>query len=164
MAKNHVQKGSVLDLIAPAGGVVSGLGYRIGGFFVIALVTAAEGDTFAGAIDEVWTLPAAVHASNQAIGLGDPVFWDAANHCATSTPTGNQLIGAATKVKVSTDDEVTLRLWPLGVAPSAAIPDVATTAPTNSTPYGFSQAQATALIASQNAILAALRAHGIVTA
>lgn len=52
-----------------------------------------------------------------------------------------------------------------GATPSdqyAAIADVATTAATNSSPYGFAEAQANALVANVNSILAALREKGII--
>lgn len=59
MAKNHVQEGSVLTLIAPAGGVVSGTAYAIGQLVAVALEDAAEGLPFEGAVAEVWRLPCA---------------------------------------------------------------------------------------------------------
>lgn len=59
MAKNFHQDGDVLDLIAPAGGVVSGGAYRIGTINCVALVTAAEGEVFAAKTTGVWRLPAA---------------------------------------------------------------------------------------------------------
>lgn len=46
--KNYLQKGDNLDLIAPAGGVVSGLGYVLGSILVFAMATKAAGETFAG--------------------------------------------------------------------------------------------------------------------
>ena len=42
-----------------------------------------------------------------------------------------------------------------------AIADVATTAATNSSPYGFSEVQANALVSSVNSIIAALEKFGI---
>lgn len=59
MAKNYEQDGDVLDLIAPAGGVVSGGAYRIGTINCVALVTAAEGEVFAAKTTGVWRLQAA---------------------------------------------------------------------------------------------------------
>lgn len=59
MAKNYHQDGNVLDLIAPAGGVVSGGAYRIGTINCVALVTADEGEVFAAQATGVWRLPAA---------------------------------------------------------------------------------------------------------
>lgn len=57
MAKNYVEDGESLTLIAPAGGVVSGTAYAIGTLAVVALVTAAEGVPFAARATGVFSLP-----------------------------------------------------------------------------------------------------------
>lgn len=59
MAKNYHQDGEVLDLIAPAGGVVSGQPVQIGTINAVALVDAAAGEIFAGKVTGVFWLPAA---------------------------------------------------------------------------------------------------------
>jgi predicted RecA/RadA family phage recombinase len=59
MAKNYVEDGESLTLIAPAGGVVSGIAYAIGTLAVVALVTAAEGEPFAARATGVFSLPTA---------------------------------------------------------------------------------------------------------
>lgn len=59
MAKNYHQDGNVLDLTAPAGGVVSGNPYTIGTINCVALVDAEAGETFSAAVTGVWHLPAA---------------------------------------------------------------------------------------------------------
>lgn len=59
MAKNYVQDGDALTLVAPPGGVVSGAPYVIGTLAVVALVTAAEGVPFAAEATGVFRLPAA---------------------------------------------------------------------------------------------------------
>lgn len=59
MAKNYHQDGDVLDLIAPAGGVVSGEPVQIGTINAVALVDAAEGETFSARATGVFWLPAA---------------------------------------------------------------------------------------------------------
>ena len=76
MAKNYVTPGNVLTLTAPSGGVVSGVGYIIGGIFVIALGTAAEGDAFEGQRVGVFTLPKHADASGKDFAEGEAVFWD----------------------------------------------------------------------------------------
>lgn len=58
MAKNYVQDGNVLQLTAPAGGVVSGGIYAIGTLVVIAIAAAAEGEQFGAATNGVWTVTA----------------------------------------------------------------------------------------------------------
>ncbi|MDG9928262.1 MULTISPECIES: capsid cement protein [unclassified Pseudomonas] len=59
MAKNYVQDGDSLTLIAPAGGVVSGNPYVIGALAVVALVTAPAGQPFAARATGVFRLPCA---------------------------------------------------------------------------------------------------------
>lgn len=95
MANNYIRKGDVLDLTAPSGGVVSGTGYLIGTLFVVALVTAAEGASFAAMVEGVFTLP---KTSAQAWAEGQKVFWDNSNHRADSDSTVGQLIGVAAAV------------------------------------------------------------------
>ncbi|MCJ1887417.1 DUF2190 family protein [Pseudomonas sp. LA21] len=59
MAKNFVQDGDVLTLIAPAGGVTSGVPAEVGDLVVVPLETAAAGDEFSAKVGGVWNLPAA---------------------------------------------------------------------------------------------------------
>lgn len=59
MAKNLVQDGDTLTLIAPAGGVVSGKPYVIGALAVVALETVEAGKPFSAAANRVWRLPCA---------------------------------------------------------------------------------------------------------
>ena len=59
MAKNFEQDGDVLTLIAPAGGVVSGVPVAIGQLVVVPLVTAAAEQPFAGRTDGVWNIACA---------------------------------------------------------------------------------------------------------
>jgi hypothetical protein len=44
----------------------------------------------------------------------------------------------------------------------AAIADVAATAATSTTPFGYAEAQANAIVTDLNLVLAALRAHGLI--
>ena len=70
MAKNYVQDGSVLPLIAPAGGVVSGEVVAIGKLVVVAHEDAAEGQPFEGYPCGVWRLPCdAGLTAGAAVGL-----------------------------------------------------------------------------------------------
>lgn len=59
MAKNFVQSGSAPTLIAPAGGVVSGIPVALGALVVIPLDDAAEGEPFVGHTGGVWNVPCA---------------------------------------------------------------------------------------------------------
>lgn len=163
MSKNYNYSGEVKDdLVAPSGGVVAGLVYVIGGQVWVAQTSADEGELFTGKNDGNWTLPAASHASNQAIALFGPVFWDAANLRCTNVAAGNTLIGAATSAKVSTATEVDVSLWPRPPAQDISDPPAATAA-TNTTPYGFAQAQANAIVTWIRDADVALKAAGIIS-
>ena len=72
MAKNYVEDGQQITLIAPAGGVESGKPYAIGSLVVVALIDAAEGEPFSAAPGGVWELPVASGlAVGSAVGLLD---------------------------------------------------------------------------------------------
>lgn len=72
MAKNYHQDGDVLDLIAPAGGVVAGGAYRIGTINCVAMVDAEAGEVFAASVVGVWALPAAAGlAQGASVALDD---------------------------------------------------------------------------------------------
>lgn len=76
MAGNYKQEGDVLSLIAPSGGVVAGKGYVIGSLFVVALVTAAAGEVFAGATEGVFEMTKNAAGSGKAFTAGEAIFWD----------------------------------------------------------------------------------------
>lgn len=149
--RNFVQPGESLDLIAPSGGVVSGLGYLIGGFFVVAAATVAEGETFSGARTGVFDLAATTHASTQAFAAGDRVFWNDTTKKVTATATGNQAIGFAVEAKVSTADVARVLLVQRQSVAGTTIADVPTAG----------SATAALNAAAINSILAALEAAGI---
>lgn len=72
MAKNYYQDGEVLDLTAPAGGVVSGEPVQIGDINAVALVDAPAGDVFAAKATGVFWLPAAAGLTQGAsVSLAD---------------------------------------------------------------------------------------------
>lgn len=72
MAKNYVQDGQQITLIAPAGGVESGKPYAIGSLVVVALIDAAEGEPFSAAPGGVWELDATAGLGvGAAVGLLD---------------------------------------------------------------------------------------------
>ncbi len=78
-------------------------------------------------------------------------------HEAPSTHPDGQVIGAAAASKVALHGAT-----PVSQRASAAQAAVATTAPTNTTPYGYSQEQATAILTLLNEIRAALVEKGII--
>lgn len=87
MAKNFVQDGDVLTLIAPAGGVTSGVPAEVGDLVVVPLETAAVGEEFSAKVGGVWNLPAAAGlAQGIKVSLKDGELVDAAT--ADSVPFG----------------------------------------------------------------------------
>lgn len=129
MAGNYIQEGDTLTLTAPAGGVVNESGYKIGSLFVVALVTAAEGASFAAAVEGVFTLP---KTSAQAWTEGQPIYWDNTNHRADSDSTVGMLIGAAESVASNPSATGNVRLN-CGVPSLAEGPQAAIAALTDST-------------------------------
>jgi predicted RecA/RadA family phage recombinase len=114
--KNFVQPGEVLTLTAPAGGVVSGTGVKIGNLLVIATVTAAVGEKFTGIVVGV-----VEHAklSAQAWTEGQLVNWDDTNKRFTTVTTGNFLAGVAVEVVANPSATGKVRLN--GIALGAAL-------------------------------------------
>jgi predicted RecA/RadA family phage recombinase len=96
--KNFSQQGDVLDLTAPAGGVVSGTGYLIGAAFVVAVADAAAGLPFPARIAGVFTLP---KVSAQAWTEGALVYWDNTAKNVTTTVGSNTKIGVAAAAAVN---------------------------------------------------------------
>lgn len=110
MAANYVQPGETLTLIAPAGGVVSGLGYVIGSLFVVALTTAAAGATFTGRTEGVFRMTKATHASTKAFTAGEAIFWDNTTKVWDKTATGFFQIGVAVEAAASTSNVVLVEI------------------------------------------------------
>jgi len=72
--KNFLHQGDTLDLIAPAGGVVSGVGYIHGTIFSVAVVSAAAGEKYAGKVTGVYEMPkltANVMTEGQSVNWND---------------------------------------------------------------------------------------------
>lgn len=113
MAKNAVQRGNALHLIAPAGGVTSGMGYIIGSMFVVALTTAVAGDEFEAATILVWDLPKA--SADTATQL-QAAYWDDSNDVVTTSSSGNRLIGAFTEARGNGTTMAYVRLNGIAVA------------------------------------------------
>jgi predicted RecA/RadA family phage recombinase len=93
MAKNFVQPGRQLTLVAPTGGVTTGVGVLIGTTFVIALQTVLAGASFDGATSGAWDL---AKLNTEVWAAGDKIYWDNANARATNAAaSGARLIGYA---------------------------------------------------------------------
>lgn len=90
--KNFRHHGNNTPVPAPAGGVLSGEGVLVGSLFGIASGDAVEGATVNIACIGVFELK---KTSAQAWTVGAKVYWDAVNKAATTTASGNSLIGVA---------------------------------------------------------------------
>jgi predicted RecA/RadA family phage recombinase len=90
--KNFIQHGRTLTVPAPTGGVVSGAVVIIGALVAIANADAAEGEDVALETAGVFELP---KTSAQAWTVGAKIYWDATNAVATTTSSGNTLMGIA---------------------------------------------------------------------
>lgn len=111
MARNFTQPGDVLTLVAPSGGVVSGVGYVIGSLFVVALVTAAEGATFTGMTEGVFRMTKAASGSGKAFTAGEAIFWDnGSNKRWDKTASGLFQIGVAVEAAASDATTVLVRI------------------------------------------------------
>lgn len=101
MAKNFIHDGNTLELIAPAGGVVSGQGYVIGNRFVVALTTAAAGATFTGAARGVWRL---AKNATEATTAQQRAFWDdTAKTVRNASAAGRFVIGTCEGARLAAD-------------------------------------------------------------
>lgn len=100
MANNYIQEGASLTLVAPTGGVVSGMIYIIGSFIVVASTTVAAGEEFEGQRCRVWELPK-VAADTPA--TGDDAYLLADGTAITTVATGNTLVGTFTEPRANGD-------------------------------------------------------------
>jgi predicted RecA/RadA family phage recombinase len=90
--KTYAQDAETVEFTAPSGGVVSGSGYLIGSLFVVATHSAAQGALFRGRVVGIVELP---KTSAQAWTEGAKIYWDTSPAEATTTSSGNTLIGVA---------------------------------------------------------------------
>lgn len=95
---NYRQPGDVVTLTAPAGGVTSGLGYKVGQLFVVATNTIAATLPFEGRVTGVCEL---VKATGATWSEGELVYWDDTAKNVTTTSAGNLLIGCAAAAATS---------------------------------------------------------------
>ena len=104
--RNFVQEGRSLTATAPAGGVISGGGVKIGDLFGVSAVTAAEGEQFEMKVEGVYRLPKAAQAIDEKV----KVYWSTANKNVTTTASGNTLIGHSTDAAAEAATHVNVRL------------------------------------------------------
>ncbi len=108
--KTFVQPGESVELTAPAGGVVSGVGVQIGELLVIATVTktpaqvTAGDNRFNGLVEGVITH---AKAPSQAWIEGARVYWDEGNKRFTTSAGGNLPAGYSVAAVGGGADETT---------------------------------------------------------
>lgn len=122
MAKNYVQDGNKLTLTTPSGGVKGGALVKVGDLVGVSQFDADAGQDFVMAVCGVYSdLPKRSHASEEAISVGDSLYWDA-DGGASSTPalskvsTGNgEVVAVAVESAATTDSVVTALLRGMAV-------------------------------------------------
>lgn len=122
--KNFIAVGNTIDVPIFSVGidtpVVSGNGYLIGALFGVAQISApgvAPGSTevFPLKVTGVFDLP---KQASQAWSVGARVYWDAVGQRATTTATGNTLIGVAVAATGGTAGEIVGRVRLNGSVPA----------------------------------------------
>lgn len=108
--KNFVQEGKSLDFVAPSGGVVAGTPLLSGVTLVVPATNAAEGETYSGAVEGVFSVPAATSQTWSAPGV--KLYWDDTNKRVTTTATSNTPIGISAAAKASADAVGNVKLTP----------------------------------------------------
>lgn len=94
--KNYKQNGKALDMVAPTGGVTSGVPVKIGGLLVVPVTDADQTEKFAAETTGVFEF---TKVGTQAWNPGDTVFWDDTNKRFTKTSaTGLFRAGVAANV------------------------------------------------------------------
>jgi predicted RecA/RadA family phage recombinase len=113
--KNFIQRGDMVTVTAPTGGVTSGQGMLIGNLFGVAATTVAEGESVEIATVGVYELPKLVSA---VIAAGARVAWDDTAKQVVLPGTGMMTIGIATLA--AGNGVATLRVRLDGISTEAA--------------------------------------------
>lgn len=110
---NFVQKGEVLTLTPPVGGVTGGLGYQVGQIFGVATKNVSAAEALAGATFEAYVGPGVVDIAKTAGDApteGALAYWDAGAGSVTTTAAGNLLIGHFARAAGAADTTARVRL------------------------------------------------------
>lgn len=108
MSKSQVQRGNILDLTAPVGGVVSGSAYLTGAILGVAQTSADAGDLYAASVMGVHSLPK--EATTAAFTEGEIVYWDDTAKEFDESAAGRFPAGVAVKAAIASDASVSVRL------------------------------------------------------
>lgn len=99
MAKNFVQQGDRLTLLnpdtSPSVDIKSGEGFLAGSIFGVAITDVAAGEEGAFETTGVWEL---AKTSAQAWTVGAKIYWNNSARVATTSSSGNTLIGVAVEI------------------------------------------------------------------
>lgn len=114
--KNYIQEGKTLELTAPAGGVVSGVGYMVGGLFAVASTTEAAAEKFSGCVMGVFEMPK--ESTTAAFAEGETCFWDDTAKQFNETAVGRFPSAICVAAAGATDTTVRVKILP---APIAAV-------------------------------------------
>jgi predicted RecA/RadA family phage recombinase len=106
MAKNYIQEGEVLDVIASGSAITSGDVVVAGSLVGVALNTAAVGESASVSLCGVWEVAKATGA----LTVGQQVYWDASAKKVTATASSNTLMGYCWKAAASGDATAQVRL------------------------------------------------------
>jgi predicted RecA/RadA family phage recombinase len=109
--KNNIQKGDVITVAAPAGGIASGDGLIVGNIFGVAAYSAAEDDSLELATTGVYKLPKATAA---VLTVGARVAWDNTAKNINLPGTGRFPVGIATEAAGNGITSVAVRLDGIG--------------------------------------------------
>jgi predicted RecA/RadA family phage recombinase len=109
MSKVFVQKGDVVTVVSPSGGVSSGDPVMISDLFGVALHDAAEAAALEIGVEGIFNLP---KDSNLIIAQGDRVFWDSTNGWVDKTTTSQVCVGRAVEGKDTAVTPIAVKLGP----------------------------------------------------
>lgn len=98
--KNFIQKGEVIDVVAPSGGLTSGQFYMVGGLSGVVAGTVLINEIAALHTEGVFELPKATGA---VWAVGDVLYWDIAAAKFTKTASGNVQAGVAAAAALTGD-------------------------------------------------------------
>lgn len=118
MSTTYIQPGDVLDLTAPAGGVVKGVPILIGSLVVIPTDTVAQTLPFKGRTVGVHTCPKATGAT---WSEGQVLYWDStAGNFATAASATARRAGVAVAAALSVDTSGLVKLNNINAAVNVA--------------------------------------------
>ena len=107
--KNFIQRSDVITVVAPAGGLTSGQGYRLNGLFGVVAYDAAQGEQAELHREGVYSLP---KLSTDVVAGGDVLYWDVGNGRLTTTASTHKAVGVAAAAAGNGVANVALALVP----------------------------------------------------